>query len=684
MTPISDRINLEDVMISEIPTMNNSNFISHESTQQIPEEQSQELNSAIEQTDRDLGSSEIGASVGVVTSDGTWTEATGVSNLETGQATQPDDLFNIGSISKSYTSAVILKLQEQEILSLDDTLGQWLPDIAAQITNGEDLTIRQLLNGTGGIWDYVNGDEQFISDLAADYASGSNVERSPEDLVAYAFDKPLFSGGRSTEQWTYTNTGNVIAALIAEEATGKPFKEILAEEILKPLGLENTFFTTKEVNIEERARGYDDIFTASGNLGQDGVLEDYTFLDTNWAYGDGSIVSTSEDVAIFFDALASGELLSPESTAEIFHYVDTGFEENSEFPLEQFGLGVFPKDYPWSETRSMSGGLPGYTSDVDYFLNDDTTISVLVNQGQRSGLVRKAHTASVANTLRLDNDSAINGTEDDDYLAGTSNNDIINGFESNDTLQGKEGLDALDGGVGNDLIEGSLGDDILFGKEGEDNLYGGEDNDFLNGGVDNDRLYGDTGDDSLVGGEGDDTLDGGADSDVIDGGAGNDKLTDRKGSNSLYGNDGDDLLFAGMDDDTLYGDAGSDILHSDAGNDQLFGGVGDDELNGGEGDDNLFGGEGNDIIGGLSGNDTLAGDAGSDRFIISTEGTDIVTDFTPDEDLLELPGNIGFGDLEVIQGQEDNAANTLVNFESETLAILNDINAANISQSDLI
>ena len=652
---------------------------------ELPQEINQELDLAISQTDRDLGSSDIGASVGVVTLDGKWTGATGVSNLETGQATESDDLFNIGSISKSYTSAVILKLQEQGILSLDDTLGQWLPDIAAEIPNSENLTIRQILNGTGGIWDYLNGDERFISDLAADYASGSNAERSPEDLVAYAFGKPLYTGGRSTEHWTYSNTGNVIAALIAEEATGKPFKQILAEEIVEPLGLENTFFTTEDVSLEQRARGYEDILAANGNLEQDGELEDTSFLNTEIAYGAGSIVSTSEDVAIFFDSLASGELLSPESTAEIFNYVDTGFErDNLEFSLEQFGLGVFPKNYPWSETRSMNGGLPGYTSSVDYFLNDDTTISVLVNQGQRSELVRRVYTTSVANALGLDDDSAINGTEDDDYLAGTSNNDIINGFESNDTLQGKEGLDALDGGVGNDLIEGSLGDDILFGKEGEDNLYGGEDNDFLNGGVDNDRLYGDAGDDSLVGGEGDDTLDGGADSDVIDGGAGNDKLTDTEGSNSLYGNDGDDLLFAGMDDDTLYGDAGSDILHSDAGNDQLFGGVGDDELNGGEGDDNLFGGEGNDIIGGLSGNDTLAGDAGSDRFIISTEGTDIVTDFTPDEDLLELPGNIGFGDLEVIQGQEDNAANTLVNFESETLAILNDINAANISQSDLV
>ena len=653
--------------------------------EELSQEQSRELDLAIEQTDRDFGSSDIGASIGVVNPDGKWTGATGVSNLETQQATETNDLFNIASITKSYTSAVILKLQEQGKLSLDDTFDKWLPEIAAEIPGSEDLTIRQLLNGTGGVWDYFNGDDRFLSDLIADFLSGSDTSRQPEDLVAYAFDKPLYTGGRSTEQWTYPNTGYVIAALIAEEATGKPFEQILTEEILEPLGLENTFFTTEDVDLEQLARGYEDISIAEGSIQPDGVLDDVSFLDSDVAYGAGSIVSTSEDVARFFDALASGELLSPESTAEIFNYVDTGFElDDPEYSREQFGLGVYPKNFPWSETRSMNGAGPGYTSSVDYFLNNDTTISVLLNQSQRAGLVRRAYTASVANTLGLNDESAVNGTEGNDHLAGSSNNDIINGLDGNDTLQGKEGLDAIDGGVGNDSLEGNQGDDILFGKEGEDSLYGGEDNDFINGGVDNDRLYGEAGDDSLVGGDGHDTLNGGADSDVIDGGRGNDELADTEGINSLYGNDGNDLLLTGMGDDTLYGDAGSDVLHSDAGNDQLFGGVGDDELNGGEGNDNLIGGEGNDTITGLSGNDTLAGNEGSDRFILFSEGTDTITDFTLGEDLLELPDNIGFEALEIIQGQGDNADNTLINFESETLSILKDTNTVKVSQADFV
>ena len=118
--------------------------------QEAPDDLAQTLQATLEQTARDTNVPDIGVAIGVVTPEGTWTGATGVSNLDTQQATQPDDLFNIASISKSLTAATILKLQEQGKLSLDDTLDQWLPEIAANLTNGENLTIRQLLNGAMG------------------------------------------------------------------------------------------------------------------------------------------------------------------------------------------------------------------------------------------------------------------------------------------------------------------------------------------------------------------------------------------------------------------------------------------------------------------------------------------------------------------------------------------------------
>ena len=590
---------------------------------QIPEELRQKLELALNQTTQDLGISDIGVSIGVITPEGIWTGATGISNLETEAATQTDDLFKIASISKAYTSAVILKLQEQGKLSLDDTLDEWLPEIADRVTNGDNLTIRQLLNGTGGLWDYFNLDGEFLPDFFADYVAGSNRDWQPEDLVAYAFGKPAFSAGLgSTEQWTYTNTGNLIAALIAEEATGETFKQILNEEILEPLGLNNTFFTTEDVSLNELAKGYDDILK-DGDIGQDGNLEDYTAVNTAISYGNGSIVSSAEDVAAFFDALASGDLLSPESTAQIFNYVNTG-SDGGRTGLDEFefGLGVYPRILPWGETRSMDGSQFGYVSQVDYFQDSDTTISILANRGllgnSQTELVIEAYKASIANTLGLSDGSAIDGTETDNYLTGTSNNDLINGRDGNDILVGRKGLDALDGGKGDDFLSAGAGNDYLFGKEGDDFLAGGKDDDFLNGGIGEDLLQGDKGSDYLVGADGQDTLFGGQGDDLIDGGADNDFIKDTNGNNSLFGNAGDDLLFAGQGDDALYGDAGSDRLLANRGNDRLFGG------------------EGNDILTGGSGSDTLSGGINDDLFVFNSfdEGVDTITDFSVGDDTL--------------------------------------------------
>jgi D-alanyl-D-alanine carboxypeptidase len=672
--------------------MNNQKSQTTDQTPDLPKELGKELQAALDQTAEDLNVSDLGVSVGVVTPEGKWSGAKGISNLETQKATQTDDLFNIGSTSKPFTAAVILRLQEQGKLSLDDTIDQWLPEIAAKIPDGENLTIRQILNGTGGLWDYFNDSDEFSSDLAADYSSGFTKDWQPEDLVAYAYDKPPFSGESSTGQWTYTNTGNVIAALIAEKATGKPFKEILKAEILKPLGLKNTFFTSEDADLSKRARGYEDALTEDGNPGQDGILDDYSFVDTGAiAYGPGSIVASAEDLAVFFDSLASGDLLQPESTAEMFNYVDVQIDgspssDNSADPpsndVFKFGLGSFASELPWGDTRSMTGEVYGYTTEVDHLINSDTTISVLVNQvSPKADLARAAFKASIAETLAA-NDAAIAGTENRETLTGTAANDIINSLEDDDTIAGQDGLDVLDGGQGNDSLDGGSGNDLLLGNENNDLLNGGTEGDLLNGGDGDDQLNGGNDNDSLLGGQGSDRLNGNEGSDILDGGAGNDRLRDTEGDNVLYGNQGDDWLFAGMGNDTFYGEAGNDQASANGGNDQLFGGLGNDDLNGGAGDDQLFGGEGDDLLTGGAGSDSFTGDGGSDRFMLTMEGTDTITDFTAGQDLLYLPENIAFADLAITQGQGDNAANVLITFQEQTLAVLSDVNVEGINQDN--
>jgi Ca2+-binding RTX toxin-like protein len=374
------------------------------------------------------------------------------------------------------------------------------------------------------------------------------------------------------------------------------------------LGLENTFYGNEGLNIinsDELARGYQDEIAADGSIGQDGIPDDFTYLNLDIFQSTGAIFSNTQDLASFSQALFGGELLEPQSLQEMLDFV----RPVPEAPDFGWGLGISENESPWGSYIGRGGDHPGYQAGFNYFPELDATIAIATNRQyeledprqESQSIIR----ASFLNYLGLSSDSAFNGTNGKDNLNGTQADDLINGLEGNDTLLGKDGQDALDGGQGNDLLTGDKGDDFLFGKENDDLLDGGEDSDLLNGGKGNDELRGGTGNDTLLGSQGDDFLDGGEDDDLLNGGAGNDEVRDKQGNNSLYGNEGDDLLFAGMGDDILHGDEGSDRAIAGSGDDQLFGDKGNDYLNGDKGDDNLLGGNGNDTLVGFFGSDTL-------------------------------------------------------------------------------
>jgi Ca2+-binding RTX toxin-like protein len=187
---------------------------------------------------------------------------------------------------------------------------------------------------------------------------------------------------------------------------------------------------------------------------------------------------------------------------------------------------------------------------------------------------------------------------------------------------------------GDDLVITAAGDDDIFTTLGDDIVYAGIGDDTVFGGVGDDRLFGGSGDDALFGGGGEDFIRGGAGNDEIDGGAGNDNL------------------FGG------------------AGNDRIVGGAGDDAMQGGDGNDTLVAGRGSDV---------MTGGKGSDRFQLSrtaTVGLDRVTDFNPDEDIIEIsrallpasnlrPGRLEESDFDVV-GKLGSGVTAKIVYESST------------------
>ncbi|MFN0190656.1 MAG: calcium-binding protein [Aestuariivirga sp.] len=233
-----------------------------------------------------------------------------------------------------------------------------------------------------------------------------------------------------------------------------------------------------------------------------------------------------------------------------------------------------------------------------------------------------------------------------DVFLGSDADEEVFGFEGGDTLRGEGGQDYLDGGAGDDWLYGGSGNDVLVGGEGKDRLedgsgsdrvYSGEDDDVLVGTSDGniDIFDGGGGVDLFVGGDGDDVIDLGRgyrqESGLIydllrniekfDGGGGNDTILGTSGNDQIEGGDGADTIYGFDGNDTL---GGGDLDDGDV----LYGGEGNDELT-------LFtqgyGGEGDDV---LSAGREMTGGAGHDRFVIV--GENVITDFTPGEDVLDF------------------------------------------------
>ena len=307
----------------------------------------------------------------------------------------------------------------------------------------------------------------------------------------------------------------------------------------------------------------------------------------------------------------------------------------------------------------------------------------------------------------VDNDPVnLIGTPSDDELVGTDFNDTIDGKGGDDYIDGLNGNDLLDGGPGNnDQILGSNGNDTISDRDGIRLAQGGEGNDHIDitfarswennsNATDAPRSV-----DRISGGNGDDNITITMNHSLFSISLHGDELIETPDSTEVSRAGGNDVI-------TLEGIYANSVVDLGRGNDRFNGGIGADNISGSDGNDTIAGGNGSDRLSGDVGEDTLTGDAGNDRFVLAPNRdsstsvssrtsfdrtpTDIITDFTDGQDLIELTGGLSFQQLNIVSiGSSPNGSkgdSTLIMSASsqEWLAILTGVRASQITATDFI
>ena len=312
---------------------------------------------------------------------GIWTGTTGESFENT--PLLPDMLMGIGSNTKTFTATLMLKLSENGIVSLDDSLYQWLPNF-----NNIDstVTIKQLLRHNSGIANFWT-----TAWVNAIFANPDSVW-TPEDVLNFV-GAPLFPPGTNV---SYSNTNFTLAGMIIEAATGQEYFSLIRDSILDPLNLNNTFL-----------EGFESITGVSAHpwhLGEDVYLVPRTAVTTG-AFAAGCIKSTPEDMVNWYDQLFNQGFLSENSFAEM-----TDFINISGSSINGVGCGIFRMNYNSKTYYLHSGNIRGYASYTLYDTEDKHSISILKNDT----FINCENVAlSLANTLNVLITSVMDETEND-------------------------------------------------------------------------------------------------------------------------------------------------------------------------------------------------------------------------------------------------------------------------------
>lgn len=283
----------------------------------------------------------------------------GMANMEWNIPNTPQTKFRIASMTKQFTAMAILLLQERGVLTIQDSICQYLEECPDA---WQEITIHHLLTHTSGIPDFTS-----FSDYRQTMAQPSLPKKTLQRFINEPLDFP------PGEKWSYSNSGYIVLGLIIDEASGRPYRLFLRENFFEPLGMTATDLDDNTAIIENRAEGYQTYFRKA----------DYIHMTI--PYAAGALYSTVEDLFLWDQALFSGKVISQESFDAML--ADTVPMEGLGIPEGlSYGYGLIINNGSQHPSIGHPGGINGFDSFMFHYPDSKLTIIMLSNiEGTLSG-----------------------------------------------------------------------------------------------------------------------------------------------------------------------------------------------------------------------------------------------------------------------------------------------------------
>ena len=268
----------------------------------------------------------------------------GVADVEWNTPLNANTLFQIGSVTKQFTSSAILQLVEQGKVSLDDKLSKYFPGFP----KGDSVTVHMLLNHTSGMADYTEIDG---------FMNWASLPLKGDSLVARFKDRPYnFSPGT---QWRYCNSGYFLLGMIVEKASGMSWRDYVYKNVIGRAGLQHTDANRWDSIMPNRARGY---------MRMSDKVINAPFISMEIPFSAGNIISTTHDLDQWTNALYAGKVVSPASLKKM----TTPY-------LGKYGYALLIDSTGNHKRIWHNGGIPGFESYLAHYPEEDINIVVFSN-----------------------------------------------------------------------------------------------------------------------------------------------------------------------------------------------------------------------------------------------------------------------------------------------------------------